>query len=54
MVPDVVKDISLMEDDMNEKQLYVRDEIIKGKVIILLIYIVTNLPFSVSPPIYTY
>lgn len=52
MVPDVVKDISLMEDDMNEKELYVRDEIMKGKVIFLVIYIVTNLPFSVSPPTY--
>lgn len=50
MVPDVVKEISLMEDDMNEKELYVRDEIRKGKVIILLINIVTNLSFSVSPP----
>jgi len=52
MVPDVVKDISLMEDDMNEKELYVKGEIMKGKVIILLIYIVTNLPFSVSPLTY--
>jgi hypothetical protein len=49
MVPDVVKDISSMEDDMNEKELYVRDEIMKGKVIILLINIVTNLILSVCP-----
>jgi hypothetical protein len=42
-VPDVVQDISWMEDDMNEKELYMRDEIVKGKVIILLINIVTNL-----------
>jgi len=52
MVPDVVKDFSLMEDDMNEKELYVRDEIMKGKVIILPINIVTNLPFSVCPLTY--
>ena len=52
MVPDVVKDICSMEDDMNEKELYVRDEIMKGKVIILLINIVTNLLFPVCPPTY--
>ena len=52
MVPDVVSDISSMEDDMNEKELYVRDKIMKGKVIILLIIIVTNLLFSFSPPTY--
>jgi len=46
-VPDV-RDVSWMEDDMNEKELYVRDEIMKGKVIILLVNIVTNLPFSLS------
>jgi hypothetical protein len=51
-VPDVGKDISWMEDDMNEKELYVRDEIMKGKLIILLINIVTNLPFSLSPLTY--
>jgi len=41
-VPDV-RDVSWVEDDMNEKELYVRDEIMKGKVIIFLVYIVTNL-----------
>jgi hypothetical protein len=45
-VPDVGKDISWMEDDMNEKELYVREQIMKGKVITLLINILTNLLFS--------
>jgi len=48
-VPDV-RDVSWVEDDMNEKELYVRDEIMKGKVIIFLINIVTKLPSSLSQP----
>jgi hypothetical protein len=52
MVTDGVKDISVMEEKKKKKELYVRDEIMKGKVIFLVIYIVTNLPFSVSPPTY--
>jgi hypothetical protein len=45
-VPDVGKDIYWMEDVINEKELYERDQIMKGKVIILLINIPINLPFS--------
>jgi hypothetical protein len=47
-VPDVARNISWMEDGMNDNELYVRDQIMKGKVIILFINIITNLPFSMT------
>jgi hypothetical protein len=45
-VPDVGKDVSWMDDDVSQRELYVTDQIMKGKWTILFITVLNNLSFS--------
>jgi hypothetical protein len=45
-VPDVANDTSWMEDDMNQKELYRRDHIMKGKLKLTSLFATMTLPFS--------
>jgi hypothetical protein len=49
-VPDVAEDISWMGDDMNQKELYMRNQIIKGKLKLKLVFITMALlsPFILN------
>lgn len=48
-VPDVAKDISWMGDDMNQKELYMRDQIMKGKLKLTSLFMTMTFPFSIPP-----